>query len=115
MNRTLEQKPKVHYHCLVEPKDIRAQHETEVATIDDAYFGRHPTPGPSRGVSPLGLNLWLKYQSYGIAGATYTDMRSIERLMDDFKVSRIEELKGKEVVAHIKGMKLLGISVPESQ
>lgn len=115
MNQTLEQKAKVHYHCLVEPKDIGAQHETEVATIGEAYFGRHPTPGPFRLVSPLGLNLWIKYQSYGIAGATYTDMKSIEGLMDDFKVGRVEDLKGKEVVAHTKGMRLLGISVPETQ
>lgn len=107
MNSTLEQKTKVHYHCLVEPRETGVEHQTETAIIKDAYFGRYDPLRPS----PLGLNLGIKYP-WGNASATYTNMRSIGRLMDDFKVTRVEELKGKKVVAHMKGTKLLGLSVP---
>jgi hypothetical protein len=118
MEKTLEHKARVHYNHNVDSEDLvnyPGKIETERATIRKAYFGRYPTPGPITTICPLGLNISIDYQSFGSAGATYTDMKSIENLMNDFEVSMPEELQGREVVAHIKGMRLLGISVPEKE
>ncbi len=83
---------------------------TKSATIAGAYFGRHPVAGPFTSRTPLGLNVILHYTSHGLAGATYTKMSDIERLMDDFKAQKPEDLVGKTVLACLKKDRLLGLA-----
>lgn len=104
MSKLSLKKPKVHYYQ-VESGDISVQHETQTAIIHEAYFGRRP----------LGLNIWINYRSCGSSFITYGNMGSIEGLMDDFEVDKLEELKGREIVAHIKRSRLIGLSIPETQ
>lgn len=114
MNPTLEQRTKIYFHCQIDSDEIprfeREGLKTEPATIQETYFGRHPTPGPFSSSTPLGLNLWLKYDSFGGAGATYTRMEDIEGLMNDLGAKRTEELNGKKVLAHVRGQMLVGLS-----
>jgi len=114
MTQTLEQRAKVYYHCQVDPEEISkfrdGDLEIEEATIREAYFGRHPTPGPFTLRTPLGLNIWIDYKSYGSAGATYTRLEDIEGIMDDLGAMNTEDLKGKKVLAYSQGQRLIGIS-----
>ncbi len=106
---------KIRYHCNVSPKELGEVNRTESGIIDEAYFGRNPTPGPFSVVAPLGLNLGVKTHLYNY-GATYTNMESIKGLMDDLGAIDPKELKGKTILAHFgESTKILGISVPETQ
>jgi len=109
----MTQKSKIYFHSQIEPNEIQAfeeeKLEAKLSTIQEAYFGKHPTPGPFTVVAPLGLNLQLKLNT-GMYGAAYTEMKDIEGLMNELEAGRTEELKGKKATAYLSGGKLVGIS-----
>ncbi|TRZ54184.1 hypothetical protein D4Q76_02910 [archaeon] len=111
----MKQKPKIYFHSQIGPDEIRAFEEkgleAKPTAIHEAYFGRHPTPNPSTSIAPLGLNLFTEV-NYWVYGATYARMEDIEGLMNELGAGRTEELKGKEVTAHLSRGKLVGISAP---
>ena len=111
MNQT-DQKSRIYYQDQFN-SESRVSH-LEEAIIKSAYFGRYPMPASFAEGGPIGLNVYLEY-GLTVAGATYTNIEDIESLMDDLRVSRVEELVGKKVITHLDGMLLIGLSVPEEQ
>ena len=114
MPKESSQKIRIYFDCRLEPDEIadfeKEGLQTEEATIKEAYFGRYPTPGPFTVGTPLGLNVYIDYKSFGSAGACYTSLEDMEGLMDDLEASRTEELNGKKVLAHVRGLRLIGLS-----
>jgi hypothetical protein len=71
----------------------------ETATVHRAYFGRSRGPMVG-GRAPLGLNIEIRYDSYGVVGLTLTAMEDIEGLMGALDANTPEEMLEKRVMAY---------------
>ena len=104
MNASLEQTAQKYYGSGNFSQDDIERFEREgfnqeTATVHKAYFGRSRGPMVG-GKAPIGLNIEIRYDSYGVAGLTLTAMGDIEGLMDALDAKTPEEMHEKRVMAY---------------
>jgi hypothetical protein len=84
----------------------------EEGTIITSYIGRHTTPCLDGTPAPQGLNLLIKFDSYGHSGFTFIDEKQISRLLKRLGVNSHERLLNKKVGTYNLGRRLVGITEP---
>ncbi|GEM_PF-5882254 len=106
MIKTKRPRSRVFFHCNVQPSEISPETEkliTKQGIIRDAYFGK-------TAFCPYGLNIEIDFSNSGVR-ATYTDVKDRQELLYEFGTKRAKDLAGKNVIAHMRGMRFLGLSV----
>lgn len=74
--------------------------EVETAVVYEASYGQG-RPCMDSTPAPTGLNVWIKFNSYGFSGLTFTQQEDIGLIMKSFCTARPEDLIGKPVKAYV--------------